>query len=231
MIRTIAARAAQKRHQIHQLDVKTAFLYGQLQDEVLYEATTWLPSQRKEGLVCKLHRTLYSLRQSPRMWSQRIDSYLCSLGMTRSNNNYNLYHLEEGDNKIILVVYVDDLFLIGGNESRISWLKQQLHRKFNMTNLGQVKKYLGVEFTQLSNRIFLSQHQYALDMLKEFGMLDCRFEHIPLASGLQLVNDMNSPITDLDKYCKMVGKLIFLTKTPPDLAYAVSSVSLFMLDP
>jgi hypothetical protein len=100
----------------------------------------------KENLVCKMNRALYGLRQSPRMWYERIDTYLRSLGLTRSSSDYNMYYLGTGANKVILVLYVDDLFLSGGDEQKNSWLKEQLHTQFYITDLGSVSKYLGVEF-------------------------------------------------------------------------------------
>lgn len=100
-----------------------------------------------------------------------------------------------------------------------------------MSDLGHVTRYLGIEFCTLPTCNFLSQHQYALDMLREFSMQNCKSEHVPLPPGLSLASDMRSSPTDPEEYCRIVGKLIFLTTTCPDLAYNVSSISRFMFQP
>jgi hypothetical protein len=182
-IRTLAARSALKQHPIHHLDVRTAFLYGILEEEVYMDQPPGFIRHGQEHLVWKLNRALYGLRQSPRRWYERINSYLTSIGMTRSGSDYNMYHIGEGHNKIVLVVYVDDLFITGGNNRMVSWLKQQLKNEFDITDLGPVTRYLGVDFQQHNNGLFLLQQQYASEMLKEFGMDNSRLEHIPLPPG------------------------------------------------
>ena len=143
-----------------------------------------------------------------------------------------MYYLGTGPNKLVLVLYVDDLFFSGGDETKINWLKTQLHTQFNMTDLGLVSKYFGVEFRRLQNGNYhLTRQSYAEDILREFDMLHSKSEHIPLPPGLHLLSDMNSEPTNLNHYCKLVGKLIFLTTTRPDLSYAVSTVSRYMSAP
>ena len=143
----------------------------------------------KEHLVCKMNKALYGLRQSPRMWYKRIDTYLRSIGLTRSSSDYNMYYLRTGSNRLVLVLYIDDLFLLGGDEQQINWLKAQLHTQFDITDLGIVSKYLGVEFRRLQDDSYhLTQQSYAEDILKEFDMLHSKPEHVPLPPGLHLLN-------------------------------------------
>jgi hypothetical protein len=149
-IRTLAARSALHNHPIHHLDVRTAFLYGTLEDEVYMVQPPGFSAPGREHLVWKLKRALYGLRQSPRRWYNRIDTYLRSISMTRSTSDYNMYHVGTGTQKIILVVYVDDLFITGVDDARISWLKGKLKTEFDITDLGQVTRYLGVEFRKHS---------------------------------------------------------------------------------
>jgi hypothetical protein len=151
--------------------------------------------------------------------------------MIRSSSDPNMYHIGQGLEKIILVLYVDDLFLTSGDEKKITWLKSQLHQQFDMTDLEPTTRYLGIEFTTLPNGIFLSQREYILEMLAATNMQDCKHENVPLPPGLQLLSDMNSEPADIHNYCTIVGKLIFLTTTRPDIAYAVNSVSRYMSNP
>jgi hypothetical protein len=98
-------------------------------------------------------------------------------------------------------------------------------------DLDSVQRYLGVEFHRSPSGIFLTQKEYILSMLQEFGMQDSRIKHIPLPSGTVLLSNIDSPFVDPHEYCRIVGKLIFLTMTRPDLAYAVSFVSQYMSQP
>jgi hypothetical protein len=151
--------------------------------------------------------------------------------MSRSSSNYNMYFMDSGESKIILVLYVDDLFITGGDTKCITWLKGQLKNQFDMIDLGHVTYYLGVQFHKLSNSIFLSQQDYALELLTDLNMLDCCLEHVSLPPGLILLIDMDSALVDPYLYSQIVGKLIFLTTTRPDIAYATSTVSRYMSFP
>ena len=154
-----------------------------------------------------------------------------SQGFTHSDSDHNLYYKGLRDNKTILVVYVDELFVTGGNKADIAWIIQQLQDRFDIRKLGLVQKYIGVEFVHLPHGIFLHQTPYILQILEDSGMLDCRPEHVPLPAGLHLFTDMNSPPINSTIYCQLVGKLIFLTTTRPDLAFLVGLVSRFMTQP
>jgi hypothetical protein len=230
-IRALTTRAAQFSYEIHHLNVKTAFLYGLIKEEVFMQQPQGYALPGHEHLVCRLNRALYGLRQSPRMWYERINTFLLSLGMTWSTCDHNMYHIGTGANKIILVLYIDDLFIMGGATKTITWLKSELHHQFDMTDLGPITRYLGVEFQRHPHGFFLSQRDYVLQMLSDFNMQDCRPEHIPMSPGLPLVTDMDSPYTDPHHYSQIVEKLIFLTTTRPDIAYAVSNVSRYMSSP
>ena len=110
-------------------------------------------------------------------------------------------------------------------------MKQKPCQEFDLTDLGPVPKYLGVEFKNTPEGLFLTQNQYAMDMIKDFGVENSKIEHIPLLASLILTSDMNSDLIDSHDYCRKVGKLIFLTTTRPDLAFAVSCFSRFMGKP
>jgi histone deacetylase 1/2 len=230
-IRTVVAVAAAKRWSIHHMDVRTAFLNGILQEEVYVKQPKGFVIPGQENLVYKLKKSLYGLRQSSRSWYTRIDSVLRSLGLLRSHNDPNLYYQHANGETLILMLYVDDIFITGTSEAHISKLKHKLHNQFEMTDLGHVKRYLGITFEQSTSGILLHQHDYALSILQQFNMTDCKTASTPLPQGLVLVSDMHSPYIDSNLYCQLVGKLIFLTITRPDIAYAVSRVSSYMSKP
>jgi hypothetical protein len=230
-IRTAVALAATKRWNIYHMDVRTAFLNGLLKETVFMRQPPGFAQPGQEKLVCKLQKSLYGLKQSPRAWYEKIDTVLKKLGLQRSTSDGNMYFMHKDGDTLILMLYVDDLFIIGSSDRLISWLKTFLHKEFNMTDLGMVKRYLGISFKNVPPGIFLHQCDYALSILTDFGMAQCKSAPSPLPEGLVLVTNMDSPYVDSTYYCKLVGKLIFLTITRPDLAYAVSRVSSYMANP
>jgi hypothetical protein len=226
--RAITSLAASQNWKIHHLDVKTAFLNGELKEVYMYQPTGF-QAKGKETLVCKLKKSLYGLKQSPRAWYERIDSELRQQGLLRSHSDYSLYFSNNQGKLLILILY--DLFITGNDLERIETLKQHLQEQFEMTDLGQVRKYLGVRFQKCKEDIFLNQSEYATHMLQEFGMANSKGSSTPLPEALKLTSDMEAPPVDATLYCQMVGKLIYLTHTRPDLAFSVSIVSRYMSVP
>ena len=121
--------------------------------------------------MCRLKKALYGLKQAPRTWYDRIDSFLTSLGFTKSKADSNLYYKVENGRPIILLLYVDDLLLIG-DEELIAETKKKLVAKFEMKDLGMMHYFLGMDVWENTDRISLGQGKYAVEILKRFGMLD-----------------------------------------------------------
>ena len=149
-----------------QMDVKTAFLHGSIKEEVYVEQPEGFEIYDRKSHVCRLKKVLYGLKQAPRAWYERIDSYLMKLGFTRSEADPNLYLKVEDDKPLILVLYVDGLFLTGAY-SLIHKCKRELASEFEMKNQG-------LEVWQKPREIFLSRGKYVVNILKRFGMVDCK---------------------------------------------------------
>ena len=132
-----------------------------------------LEVKERKTHVCRLKKMLYGLKQAPRAWYERINSYLMMLGFTRSEADKNLYFKVENDRPLILVLYVDDFFLIGENPL-IYQCKRELASKFEMKDLGLMHYFLGLEVWQKPGEIFLSQGKYIVKLLEIFGMVDCK---------------------------------------------------------
>ena len=143
------------------MDVKTAFLNGIIQEEVYVEQPQGFEIHRRESHVCKLKKTLYGLKQVPRAWYFRIDSYLLSMDFQKSDNDLNLYFIMVGDDPFILLLYVDDLF-ITSEERPIAVCKRDLALEYEMTDIGFIHYFLGLEVWQESGHIFLGQGQYVV---------------------------------------------------------------------
>ena len=216
---------------LHQLDVLTAFLNGLLKEDVYMYQPPGFARPGEEHLVCKLHKALYGLKQSPRAWYDRLHAALLAWGLIQSMADPNLYFAHIGSDTIALLVYVDDILLTGSNFQLIAKLKTHLQQQFKTNNLSPITRYLGVQFDRTNTGLHLHQRQYALGILQLFQMEDCKPSLTPLPEGLTLSKNTDTPPVDATLYRMLVGKLLFLTKTRPDLTHAVSVVSRFMQNP
>lgn len=228
-IRSTIAIAAAKGWELHQMDVKTAFLNGVIEEEVYIEQPEGYVIHKRDSHVCRLKKALYELKQAPRAWYERIDKYLLSLGFCKNDVDANIYLKVYNGEMLILVLYVDDLFLTGESKLIIR-CKKELASKFEMKDLGLMHYFLGLEVWQRSNEIFLSQGKYTIDILKRFRMIDCRPMHTPMESNLKKlsVSATNSGFADPSEYRQLIGSLMYLVNTRPDICYAVNALSQFM---
>ena len=153
------------------MDVKTAFLNGVVEEEVYVEQPLGFETHDRETHVSKLKKSLYGLKQEPRTWYDIIDGFLSSLGFTKSKANSNLYYKVEEGNPVILLPYVDDLF-VTGMDGLITDTKRKLAVEFEMKDLGMLHYFLGMEVWQNVDGIFLGQGKYEVEILKRFGMMD-----------------------------------------------------------
>ena len=169
------------------MDVKTAFLNGVIEEEVYIEQPQGFEVEYRHTHVCKLKKALYGLKQAPRAWYERIDGFLLSMGFTKSKADPNLYLKVVEDEPVILLLYVDDLFLTG-NEKQIKERKKKLAEEFEMKDLGLMHYFLGMEVWQSSEGIFLNQGKYAVEILNRFNMLECKALATPMDSSLKFFN-------------------------------------------
>lgn len=160
-----------------------------------------------------------------------MDSFLLLAGFTRCHSAPNVYILQQDDTLTFLVLYVDDLLIIGSHSSHIKAVKTALHDRFLMSDLGLLHYFLGIEITQSPSGIFIGQPKYALDMLLRFRMADYKPAPTPFLSGVKLEASCFSPLVDATLYRQLVGSLIYLTHTRPDISYVMGVVSKFMQEP
>ena len=230
-IRILLAIATHLNWPIHQLDVLTAFLNGILTEEVYMHQPPGFLRRGAEHLVCKLHKSLYGLRQSPRAWYAQLHTALLAWKLLQSHADPNLYFAHIQDHTIALLVYVDDIIITRSNTHLITQLKRYLQRTFQTNDLGPLHRYLGVQFDTVPTGLHMHQTEYALSILTLFNMDNCTPAYTPLPEGLIMSKVSDTPPVDATLYRMLVGKLLFLTKTRPDIAHAVSVVSRFMQEP
>ena len=175
--------------EIHQMDVKTAFLNGELEEDIYMDQPQGFQQKDFEHLVCKLKKSLYGLKQSPRAWYQRIDSFFTKEGFTRSEADHSLYIKQTGEYLLIVLIYVDDLIILASLLAKLAWLKGKLNAEFEMSDLGELKYGLGVEFVRdrKARTITMSQRHYIEEVLKRFNMEECKPIGTPLDVNVKLM--------------------------------------------
>nr|CAN69691.1 hypothetical protein VITISV_026777 [Vitis vinifera] len=231
-VRLLLSMAAMCSWPLYQLDIKNAFLHGDLAEEVYMEQPPGFVAQGESGLVCRLRRSLYGLKQSPRAWFGHFSSVVQEFGMFCSTADHSVfYHHNSLGQCIYLVVYVDNIVITGSDQDGIQKLKQYLFTHFQTKDLGKLKYFLGIEIAQSSSGVVLSQRKYALDILEETGMLDCKPVDTPMDPNVKLVPGQGEPLGDPERYRRLVGKLNYLTITRPDISFPVSVVSQFLQSP
>jgi hypothetical protein len=212
------------------MDVKTAFLNGVIEEEVYIEQPQGFEVHPRETHVCRLKKALYGLKQAPRAWYARIDSYLTRLGFSKSYADPNLYYKVVNDAPVILLLYVDYLFLTGA-EPLIIQCKRELASEFDMKDLGLMHYYLGLEVWQKHGEIFLGQGKYVVKILQKFGMMDCKSMATPMVTNLKKLRDFDSNLVDSSLYRQFIGSLMYLVNTRPDICFVVNPLSQFQVEP
>ncbi|KAL4028578.1 hypothetical protein IC575_011777 [Cucumis melo] len=188
------------------------------------------PPDLKPNLVgrCVNSKNLY-MASSLRAWFEI--HYLCQVPVQSGTRPYFIYKGFQNRKIAILIVYVDDIVLTGDDQTEISQLKQRMGDEFEIKDLGNLKYFLGMEVARSKEGISVSQRKYTLDLLTETGMLGCRPADTPIEFNCKLGNSDDQVPVDKEQYQRLVGKLIYLSHTRPDISFAVSVVSQFMQAP
>ncbi|GJT89234.1 zinc finger, CCHC-type containing protein [Tanacetum coccineum] len=186
-VRLILALAAYHGWQVHHLDVKSAFLHGDLKEEVYVTQPEGFIQRGNLGKVYKLTKALYGLRQAPRAWNVKLDQTLKSLDFKKCNLEQAVYTKRSKTSTLIVGVYVDDLIITGTPRKEIDLFKSQMEDKFEMSDLGLLAYYLGIEVTQTGGEITIKQSGYINKILKETSMTDSNDTKIPMDPGTKLV--------------------------------------------
>ena len=226
--------------EIHHVDIKTAFLHGELDEELYMKQPPGFIKAGEEHLVCKLKKSIYGLRQSPRQWNQALHRFLAAQGFTRSICDHCVYirhnNKENGEPPEILVVYVDDILVVARTIEQVEALKRLLKSQFDVTDLGELEFFLGIRVRRdrANRRLYLDQGTYIHDMLQRYGMENCNSCVTPMEKGLYRQKASALPPIDEEEeerlarlpYREAVGSLLFCSvATRPDIAYAVNAVS------
>ncbi|KAJ9544405.1 hypothetical protein OSB04_024112 [Centaurea solstitialis] len=229
-IRTVLSISISRNWPIHQLDVKTAFLHGDLTETVYMRQPPGYVNSSFPDHVCRLRKDLYGLKQAPRAWYHRFVVYLSSLGFLSSKTDTSLFTYHREPDTIYLLLYVDDIILTASSPTLISMVISKLSSEFPMSDLGPLSVFLGITASRSKSGLFLSQSAFAQEILARADMVSCNPCSTPADTKTKLAVD-GEPVPDPTLYRSLVGALQYLTFTRPDIAYAVQQVCLFMHDP
>ncbi|GJY69311.1 retrovirus-related pol polyprotein from transposon TNT 1-94 [Tanacetum coccineum] len=200
-IRILVANAANKNMTIFQMDVKMAFLNGELKEE--------------------LKKALYGLKQAPRAWYDMLSSFLISQHFSKGAVDPTLFTRKAGNDLLLVQIYVDDIIFASTNTALCNEFANLMTTKFKMSMMGQMSFFLGLQISQSPRGIFLNQSKYASEIIKKYGLLSSDSVDTPMVEKNKLDEDLQGTPVDATLYRGMIGSLMYLTSSRPDLIYAV----------
>ncbi|KAM3001281.1 hypothetical protein FF2_037593 [Malus domestica] len=231
-VRLILALAAMNKWELKQLDVKNAFLHGELQEEVYMKQPQGFVDSSHPDYVCKLLKSLYGLKQAPSAWNSKFTSYLVTMGFTASVSDTSLFIKTDNNDIIILLLYVDDIILTGSCVTKVQLVVQELSSVFDLKDLGKLTYFLGLQIQYKPNEdIFVNQSKYIKDLLHKAGMDSCKPANTPCKPHNQMMMTEGELLSDPSSYRSIIGSLQYLTFTRPDIAFAVNTVCQHMHSP
>lgn len=225
-----------------QMDVSNAFLNGDLEEHVYMKfhpgykgygsrISAESSSQVLTEFVCKLLKSRHGLKQAPRQWFSKLSSILLQMHYTQSQTDHSLFVKNEADSITLILVYVNDILICGSSNLEIQNIKLMLSAKFHMKDLGSVNYFLGLEISRSPAECFVSQKKYTMDLLKEHGLSDANPLKVPMDTHLKLTPTKGTILPNPHIYQRLIGKIIYLTVTRPDIAFPVHVLSRYMHQP
>ncbi|KAJ9566962.1 hypothetical protein OSB04_002928 [Centaurea solstitialis] len=205
-IRLILAFASYKRFKVYQMDVKSAFLYGKIEEEVYVCQPPGFEDPKFPDKVYKLRKALYGLHQAPRAW-------------------------KKGSDLLLVQIYVDDIIFGSTKEEMCKEFEDLMHKRFKMSSMGELTFFLGLQVKQKEDGILINQSKYVKDMLTKFGFLDAKSASTPMETHKQLTADVEGEEVDVHQYRSMIGSLMYLTTSRPDIMFAVCVCARFQVRP
>ncbi|GJW77005.1 retrovirus-related pol polyprotein from transposon TNT 1-94 [Tanacetum coccineum] len=218
-IRIFVPYAAHKNFPIFQMDVKTTFLNGPLKEEVFVQQPDGFVDLDFPNHVYRLKKALYGLKQAPRAWYDKLSSFLIEHHFTKGIVDPTLFTRRHGDDILLVQIYVDDIIFGSTKPVFAKRFEKLMKDNFEMSMIGEMKFFLGLQVHQSPRGIFICQSQYTMDILKKHGMEKCDTVSTPMATT-KLDADLQGTPVDQTKYHSMIGGLMYLTASRPDIAFA-----------
>nr|GMD47282.1 uncharacterized protein LOC109158084 [Ipomoea batatas] len=205
-------------------------LHGDLEEEVYMVLPPGFQGN-KPNQVCKLSRSLYDLKQSSRQWNAKLTTTILNVGFKQSNADPSLFTRGKDGNFVALLVYVDDTLVASGRVALIQELKDLLNKAFKIKDLGVLGYFLGIETSSNEDGLNICQRKYALEVLNDASFLDCKLVRTPMVPGSLLFPKDGTLLSDPNGYRRLIGRLLYLTTTRPDITYVVHHLGQFVSAP
>jgi hypothetical protein len=220
-IRILLAYAYAHNIKLYQINVKSAFLNGYIQEKVYVEQPPGFKDYKQPNHVYKLRKALYGLKQAPRVWYERPRDFLLSKGFTMGKVDTTLFTKKIGKDLIVLQIYVDDIIFGSTNQDFCVEFRKMMANEFEMSMIGELSYFLRLQIKQMKNGTFVSQGKYIKDMLKKFGMEDAKGSSTLMGTSGGLDSDMSGNMVDQKMYRSMIGSLLYVTASRPDVMFSI----------
>ncbi|KAK2442550.1 hypothetical protein QL285_013736 [Trifolium repens] len=230
-LRILLAYAAHKCLKLFQMDVKSSFLNGFLNEEVYVHQPPGFIDEKKPEHVFKLTKALYGLKQAPRAWYERLSSFLLENGFSRGKIYTTSFRKINKNDLLIVQVYVDDIIFGATNEKMCEEFSNLMQSEFEMSMMGELRFFLGLQIKQLEEGIFISQEKYVKDLLKKYKMNESKIMSTPMHPSTSLDKDEKGKNVSEKEYRGMIGSLLYLTASRPDIVFSVGLCARFQSAP
>ncbi|GJW36990.1 putative ribonuclease H-like domain-containing protein [Tanacetum coccineum] len=230
-IRLFLAYASFKDFVVYQMDVKSAFLYGKIEEEVYVCQPPGFEDPDLPDRVYKVEKALYGLHQAPRAWYETFSTYLFDNGFKRGKIDKTLFIRYDKGDILLVQVYVDDNIFGSTKKSLCTEFEKMMHKKFQISSIGELTFFLGLQVKQKEDGIFISQDKYATEILKKFGFIDVKTASTPMETQKTLLKDEDGEEVDVHLYRSMIGSLMYLTSSRPDIMFAVCACARYQVNP
>ncbi|GJY94498.1 retrovirus-related pol polyprotein from transposon TNT 1-94 [Tanacetum coccineum] len=230
-IRIFLAFAAHMNMVVYQTDVKTAFLNGNLREEVYVSQPDGFVDKDNPNHVYKLKKALYGLKQAPRAWYDMLSSFLISQDFSKGSVDPTLFIRRDGKELLLVQIYVDDIIFAASTPELCDLFSKIMCSKFKMSMMGKISFFLGLQISQSPRGIFINQSKYALESLKKYGFDSCDPVDTPMVEKSKLDEDKEGKAVDPSHYRGMIGTLLYLTASRPDLQFAICMCARYQARP
>ncbi|GJT07486.1 retrovirus-related pol polyprotein from transposon TNT 1-94 [Tanacetum coccineum] len=230
-IRILLAYACALDFKLFQMDVKSAILNGFINEEVYVAQPPGIIDFEKPDHVYKLKKALYGLKQAPNAWYGRLKAILIKHEYNMRMVNNTLFTKKKSSNLIIVQIYVDDIIFGSTCQDMCDDFAKIMHDEFEMSMIGEINFFLGLQIKQMEDGIFFNQSKYIKEMLKKFGLEESKQMKTPMSSDMKLTKDEECESVDSTKYQGMIGSLLYLTASRPDIMFGVCLCARFQEDP
>ncbi|GKB92592.1 putative ribonuclease H-like domain-containing protein, partial [Tanacetum coccineum] len=216
---------------VYQMDVKSAFLYGTIEEEVYICQPPGFEDPHFPDKVYKVEKALYGLHQAPRAWYETLSTYLLENGFRRGTIDKTLFIKKDKCDILLVQVYVDDIIFGYTKKSLCVEFEQMMHKRFQMSSIRELTFFLGLRVQQREDGIFISQDKYVADILKKFDFVTVKTASTPIETNKALLKDEETEDVDVYLYRSMIGSLMYLTASRPDIMFVVCAYVRFQVTP